>query len=127
MSEFPFDPATTSYVSLVTFRKAGVEVKTPVWIAKNNGAYYVFSEAKAGKVKRIRNNNEVKIAKCDVKGVVSSEWISGTAQIISDDKEITEMYKAFDQKYGWQTRSLNFIAKLTGRFKRRAIIKILLS
>jgi len=127
MSGLPFDPATTPYVSLVTYRKTGVEVKTPVWIAKNSGAYYIFSEAKAGKVKRIKNNSEVKIAKCNLKGLVSSEWISGSAQIVTNEKEIADMYKAFDQKYGWQTRSLNFIAKLTGRIKKRAIIKVKLS
>ncbi|MBL4681445.1 MAG: PPOX class F420-dependent oxidoreductase [Pseudomonadales bacterium] len=127
MPGLPFDPATTPYVSLVTYRKTGAEVKTPVWIAKNAGAYYVFSEAKAGKVKRIKNNSTVKIAKCDLKGRVSSDWISGCAQLVTDEKEIAEMYKAFDQKYGWQTRSLNFIAKLTGRIKKRAIIKVKLS
>lgn len=127
MSEYPFDPATSPYVSLITYRKTGAEIKTPVWIAKNNEVYYVFSEAKAGKVKRIKNSGAIKIAECDARGKLSSDWVSGTAEIINDEKEIDDMYKAFNQKYGWQTRSLNFIAKLTGRFRKRAIIKITLN
>ncbi len=126
MNDFIFDPAKESYINLITYRKTGVEVKTPVWIAQYMDNYYVFSESKAGKVKRIRNNGQVKMAACDVKGKVKSEWIEGHASIITDEDEIKGMYRVFDKKYTWQTRSLNFIAKISGRFNRRAILKIVI-
>jgi PPOX class probable F420-dependent enzyme len=126
MDNLIFDPAEEPYVNLISYRKSGVDVKTPVWIAKYMDSYYVFSESKAGKVKRIRNNGQVKLAACDVKGKVKSEWIEGQASIITDEDEIRGMYRAFDKKYTWQTRSLNFIAKLTGRFDRRSILKIVI-
>ena len=73
-----FDPATAKYVSLVTFRKTGVEVRTPVWIAPLNGKHYVFSEANAGKVKRLRNNPAIKMALCNVRGkILLDEWLDG--------------------------------------------------
>ena len=124
MTELVFDPAKEPYVNLITYRKNGVEVKTPVWIAEYNDNYYVFSESKAGKVKRIRNNGQVKIAACDVRGKIKSGWIEGQASITTDADEIKAMYRAFDKKYTWQTRSLNFIARLSGRINRRAILKI---
>ncbi|MFT7687024.1 MAG: PPOX class probable F420-dependent enzyme [Candidatus Azotimanducaceae bacterium] len=124
MTELIFDPAKEPYVNLITYRKNGAEVRTPVWIAEYNSHYYVFSESKAGKVKRIRNNGEIKIAACDVRGKVKSEWIQGQASITTDENEIKSMYRAFDKKYTWQTRSLNFIARLSGRIKKRAILKI---
>ena len=46
-----FNPAIETYVNLATYRKDGREVRTPVWLAGDNGEYYVFSESKAGKVK----------------------------------------------------------------------------
>ena len=118
----PFDLPSEQYINLATFRKDGHEVRTPVWVASANDAHYVFSEARAGKVKRIRNNGRINVAACDARGGVKSIWISGKAKIVTDEAEIETMYRAFDQKYGWQIRLLNFIARLSGRYKKRAII-----
>ena len=49
------------YLSLSTQKRDGSWVDTPVWFAKNNDDFYLFSEGKAGKVKRIRNFSDVKI------------------------------------------------------------------
>ena len=53
------------YFSLRTYRKTGVAVDTAVWFADGDGCYYVFSEAKAGKVKRLRNSAQAAVAVCD--------------------------------------------------------------
>ena len=60
------------YVSLATFRRNGREVRTPVWLAKVDVRYYLFSEGKAGKVKRIRANGRARLAACDLRG-----WMPG--------------------------------------------------
>ena len=44
------------YVSLVTFRKNGVPVYTPLWFAEQDGKLYVQTRNDSGKYKRIRNN-----------------------------------------------------------------------
>lgn len=124
MDDQPFDPGRERYVNLATWRKNGAEVRTPVWIAGCDGDYYVFSEGKAGKVKRIRANGRARIAACDIRGNVKSEWIDGTARIVTDPREIEAMYAAFAGKYGWQMAGGNFLARLSGRFRKRAIIGI---
>jgi hypothetical protein len=68
MNSLCFDPATEKYVSLATYRQNGVEVNTPVWIAKVAGRYYVFSAGDAGKVKRIGATSRVRLAACDFRG-----------------------------------------------------------
>ena len=78
-----FDPAVEKYVSLASFRRNGVEVKTPVWIAPMNGRHYVFSEGDAGKVKRIHATPRVRLAACDLRGKVKSEWVEGRARIVT--------------------------------------------
>ena len=120
--KLPFDPAKEPYINLMTYRKSGVEVKTPVWVAKSGDMYYIFSESKAGKVKRLRNNNQIRIAACDVRGKVKSDWLEGTAHIIDNPESISAMYQAFDKKYKWQMRALNFMARLSGRYNKRAIL-----
>lgn len=116
--------ADEPYISLATFRKSGVEVPTPVWVAEYNGKGYVFSEGKAGKVKRLRNNKQVRVAKCDARGKVLGPWFDGTAEIVEDAAEIDAMYPAFTKKYGWQMRIADFFSKLSGRYGKRAIIAV---
>lgn len=123
-----FDPAKARYADLVTYRKTGIEVHTPVWIAPLDGKHYVFSEAKAGKVKRLKNNPAVKITLCDVRGkLLSDEWLKGEARVVKDPELIMRVYQSFTAKYGWIMGVTNLLAKLSGRFDRRAIIEITLT
>ena len=42
MRDWPFDPGEERYVSLVTYRRNGSEVRTPVWIAESEGPVLPF-------------------------------------------------------------------------------------
>ncbi|MFT5012759.1 MAG: PPOX class probable F420-dependent enzyme [Patiriisocius sp.] len=127
MSDNSFDVAAATYVNLVTFRKTGAEVRTPVWIAPLDGKHYVFSESKAGKVKRINNNPSVKIALCDMRGkLLGTDWIDGQAAVITDTKLIKAVNGSFTQKYGLIMRATNLLAQLSGRYHKRAMLEITL-
>ena len=119
-----WNPAREPYVNLATYRKDGREVRTPVWVAVHDQTCYVFSEGKAGKVKRIRATSRVRLAACDIRGNVKSDWLEGTARIVDDRAEIDAMYSAFYRKYGWQMWVLNLLARISGRIGKRAIIAI---
>jgi uncharacterized protein len=120
----PFDPAIEKYVSLATYRRNGIEVKTPVWIAEVAGRYYVFSAGDAGKVKRIRVSPRVRIAACDVRGNIHSAWMEARAQIIVDPTSIAQALKALRSKYGLLMRLIDVMATMTGRIRRRAYVEI---
>jgi PPOX class probable F420-dependent enzyme len=45
---------------LVTFRRSGEPVPTPVWFGLHEGRVYVESLADAGKVKRLRHDQRVR-------------------------------------------------------------------
>lgn len=124
MNSPPFDLATEKYVSLATYRRNGVEVKTPVWIAEVAGRYYVFSAGDAGKVKRINATPRVRLAASDVRGNVRSAWIEARARIVSEPALIVDVLKALRRKYGLVMRLTNVIASMTGRISRRAYIEI---
>ena len=124
MNSLCFDPATEKYVSLATYRRNGVEVKTPVWIAMVAGRYYVFSAGDAGKVKRIRATSRVRLAACDVRGEVRGPWMEAHARIVLDPTLIVEVRRALWRKYGLLMRLLDVIATMTGRIRRRAYIEI---
>jgi PPOX class probable F420-dependent enzyme len=124
MKSLRFDPGVEKYVSLATYRRNGVEVKTPVWIADVAGRYYVFSAGDAGKVKRIRATPRVRLAPCDVRGEVRGPWIEAHARIVLDPTLIVVARRALRHKYGLLMGLTDAIATITGRIRRRAYIEI---
>ena len=114
------------YISLATFRRDGREVRTPVWVANDGEHLYVFSEAKAGKVKRIRATKRVAVAACDVRGGLKGDFTAGTGRIVSEPDAVERGYAALIRKYGWQMRVTNFFSTLTGRIDQRALLELTL-
>jgi uncharacterized protein len=120
----PADLASARYINLATRRRDGREVQTPVWMAPAGPAHYVFSEAHVGKVKRLRANPQVRLARCDMRGKVLSEWTAATARVVEDPATIASAYRALHTKYGWQMWLIDLLSKLAGRFEKRVIIEI---
>ena len=114
------------YLNLGTYRKSGRIVETPVWFAEVGEAFYVFSEGKAGKVKRLRNSSRARIAPCDMRGKVLGPWVDATAVIVEDSAEIGRAHSALRRKYGWQMWLADVLSGLTGRKRKRAYIAITL-
>lgn len=112
------------YINLGTFRRSGKRVDTPLWVAEHDGVFYAFSEGKAGKVKRLRNSSRAALAACDIVGKPLGDWHEAEAFIVDDPEEIETAYQALIGKYGWSVRISNFFAKLTGRFAKRAVLKM---
>ena len=71
-----------SYISLTTFRKTGAPVATPLWFGEENGKLYVMTRADSGKTKRLRNNPQVKIAPCTMRGKVTGPEFAARARIL---------------------------------------------
>ena len=114
------------YVSLATFRRSGAAVATPVWAAPTNGSFYVFSSGEAGKIKRLRNGDRARIAKCDYRGRLQGDWHDARAVIIDEVNEARAALAALREKYGWRMWLADFSSRLIGKFKKRAYIKVTL-
>jgi len=112
------------YVSLATFRRDGRMVATPVWAAPAGGHLYVFSAGDAGKVKRLRNSPQARLAPCTFRGEVTGEWVDAEAVLVDDPAEIATALTAFRRKYGLVMLLTDAGAKLSGRFHRRAYIRV---
>lgn len=108
--------ANQRYLSIETYRKTGKPVAAPVWFAEENGRFYIYSRANAGKVKRLRNNPNVKIVPCDVRGKPMGEWVEAKGQIL-DERGATLGHKLLNEKYGWMKRIGDAVSKLGQRQK----------
>jgi hypothetical protein len=73
------------YISLATFRKTGVPVHTAIWFAEENDKLYFMTSGKLGKVKRLRNNPQVRIAPCTIRGKITGPESPATARILAPE------------------------------------------
>jgi uncharacterized protein len=97
-SQIPAALQGQKYISLTTFRKTGAGVATPVWFGEENGKLYVMTRSDVGKTKRIRNNPQVKVAPCTIRGKVTGPEFGATAKLLPKEdhgwarKTITRKY-----------------------------------
>jgi PPOX class probable F420-dependent enzyme len=98
----PEEIAGQKYVSLKTFRKNGVGVATPVWFGEEGDKLYVMTRSDMGKTKRIRNNPQVRVAPCTIRGTVTGAEFAATARILPVEDH-ARARKAINRKY-WAAR-----------------------
>ncbi|SPE44083.1 Pyridoxamine 5'-phosphate oxidase-related, FMN-binding [Candidatus Sulfotelmatobacter sp. SbA7] len=90
------------YLLLTTFRKAGTAVPTPVWFGEDTANLYVMTRSDSGKFKRIRNNPQVRVAPCTLRGKVTGPEFSASARILPP-QDWPRARKTIHRKY-WAAR-----------------------
>ncbi len=106
------------YISLTTFRKSGAKVATPVWVGEDGDKLYVMTLSKMGKTKRIRNNPQVTVAPCSVRGKLTGPEVAARARILPPE-EHAHARQTINRKY--------LLARLSSTFSRGCISGIKLS
>ena len=101
------------YISLETYKKDGTPVRTPVWFVIDNDLIYVITRNSTGKVKRLRNNHDVRITPCSFKGKPKDEWIKAKAENITGD-EADKAIKLRKKKYGLSARLIGVFTSQKG-------------
>ena len=74
--------AAARRVLLVTHRRDGRAVPTPVWAARAGDCLYVRTERASGKVKRLRREPRLLVAPCTVRGVPLGAPLQARAEIV---------------------------------------------
>jgi len=101
------------YINLETYKKDGTPVRTPVWFVIDNDLIYVITRDSTGKVKRLKNNQGVRIVPCSFKGEPKNEWIKGKAEKITG-KEADIAIKLRKKKYGMSARLIGLFTSQKG-------------
>ena len=93
------------YISLETYRRNGQPVATPVWftIDHDNKVIYVITRTETGKIKRLRNNSNVRIVPCGMRGQPKGEWLNGRATFATQEQQQIAL-KQRNKKYGLKAR-----------------------
>lgn len=117
------DLILSRYLLLSTRKRDGSFVPTPVWAAGDLNKLYVFSAGDAGKVKRLRNFSECKLARCNAIGKRLSDDRDFQAYLI-DGEEAKQAHRVLVSKYGWQMRLLDMGSWLGRKIHSRQYIRI---
>jgi PPOX class probable F420-dependent enzyme len=94
---------TAQYVALTTYRRDGTPVTTPVWAAAEGESLFLFSNAAAGKVKRLRNSSRAAIAPCTATGTITGAQLPAEAFNLASD-QMPKVWKLLTKKYGMAAR-----------------------
>ncbi|HVA90260.1 MAG TPA: PPOX class F420-dependent oxidoreductase [Chloroflexota bacterium] len=106
------------YLSLVTFRRDGRAVATPVWFVLDGTRLLVWTGAATGKAKRIRNNPQVSVTPCSVRGALKGELVPAVARLLpqSDGPRVQAL---LNRKYGVVKRLLDGANAISRIIRRR--------
>jgi PPOX class probable F420-dependent enzyme len=91
--------AAAQYVALVSYKRDGTPVSTPIWVCGYGSGLAVWTVRTSFKVKRIGRNPAVTVAPCKFRGEVVGPAVSGRATIMSDEETAT-LRKMMARKYG---------------------------
>src|SRR3954454_182080 len=91
----------SQYAVLVSFRKDGTPVPTPVWFALLDARRFVTStDRRTAKVKRIRRDPRVRVFPSDPRGKPLGPAVDGVARLV-DGGDVGQLAEqALDRKYG---------------------------
>ncbi len=110
-------------MSLSTFRRTGVAVSTPVWIARDGDALVVITPEESGKVKRLRNSGRVEMRPCSRRGAVEPDAATVTGEAtFMPDSETARIAAIFRAKYGLEFPVVMAIEHLVARRRKKRVI-----
>ena len=112
------------FVSLTTFRRSGVGVPTPVWVARDGDALVVTTPEGSGKVKRLRHDARVELQPCSRRGRVDAgvRPVVGVAAIITDDAATSRLTELIRRKYGLGFRVVMAVERLLRSGEARRVL-----
>ena len=103
------------YLSLETYKSDNTPIQTPVWFVIDNDQLYITTKETTGKVKRLRNNQNARIAVCSMKGDIKSNWVDVGLEKIPEESNVEKIVKLRKKKYGFSARLVSMFTSQKGK------------
>ncbi len=101
------------YIKLETLKRNGEGVATPVWFTVDGRKISVVTRNQTGKVKRLRNNPNVRVAPCGMTGQLKGQWYNGKASM-ANSEELHNALRLRSKKYGFRVRLAGILSRTKG-------------
>jgi len=105
------DPNGDQFFALRTFRADGTAVPTPIWLAGSGNRWYGYTPGRSWKVRRVRRDGRVEVARSDFDGVPHSQWHVGEATVVSG-RDLRTVKREMTAKYGNRFRLFRLVTLL---------------
>jgi uncharacterized protein len=115
--------ASNLCMSVRSFRKDGVPVDTPLWVAQIGDRLGSYTDDRSFKIKRLRRNPAVEVAGCDVWGRCSTPWYAARCRIVTDPEGRERIFAAIKAKYGIHWYMAYFGSLPGGRIHHRVVLE----
>ena len=76
---------------------------------------FIVTKEKTGKVKRLKNNNIVRVAPCNYRGVSKGTWVTGKAHFV-DSLEKSNILEMRGKKYGIKAKIAGLLSMQKGNY-----------
>ena len=96
---------------LVSVRRDGTPVPTPLWLARDGERVMVRTAADSPKVARLRHTPEVTVAPCTHRGRPLAEPLRVRARLLEDDGERRRADTLITRRYGLRGRVWNVLVR----------------
>ena len=106
--------AQANYIAIESYRRNKAAVRTPVWITAEAEKLYSWTLANSGKVKRIRRESRVKLAKCDATGNIKGDWVAASARVLDCAEAVQRQAQRMREKYGLKSLPFRILPRLRG-------------
>ena len=110
------------YLSLETYKRDNTPIQTPVWFVIDNDQLYITTKETTGKVKRLRNNQNARIAVCSMKGDIKSDWVDVGLEKIHEESDVEKIVKLRKKKYGFSARLISMFTSQKGKTVAYSIV-----
>ena len=110
------------YLSLETYKRDNTPIQTPVWFVTDKEQFYITTKETTGKVKRLRNNQNARIAVCSMKGDIKSNWVNVGLEKIPEESDVEKIVKLRKKKYGFSARLISMFTSQKGKTVAYSIV-----
>jgi hypothetical protein len=109
----PVRLSEATIVDLVTYKRDGIPVHTPVLSTPREGVLLIRTHPHAGKLKRLRNNSRVEVTPHDSRGRVIGPSSWGTARVLAP-AETSECLELLHRRHGLIGYAATWLRHLRG-------------
>jgi PPOX class probable F420-dependent enzyme len=106
-----FSAISGTHILLVTYKRDGTPVPSPVWFARDGEQLYVWTEINAFKAKRLRNDERALIAPCSPRGIPQGDPVAAIGRVLTVEGERARAARTIRRSWGPGRRLFELVSR----------------
>ncbi len=107
------------FLSVTSFKRDGTPVATPVWAGTDGRQLFAFTDLHSAKVRRIRHDPHVLVARCRPDGKLLGGPISAHATVLTAPADLERVQKVLLSQHNLSYRIVMLVYRVGRRLRRQ--------